>query len=148
MEYGITADGFSMRRLDEIYNDSCKRFEDEIGVNPSENPQSLMNVLFTIFADAPAELWEAFAASYQQLFPNTAEGIALDNAMQIGGVNRIGQARTKYTLSCTGREGTVIPGRRFGAVEHISTAPISGKKECPRFPVRTGEESAFGQSRA
>ena len=97
MEYGITADGFSMRRLDEIYNDSCKRFEDEIGVNPSENPQSLMNVLFTIFADAPAELWEAFAASYQQLFPNTAEGIALDNAMQIGGVNRIGQARTKYT---------------------------------------------------
>lgn len=42
MEYGITADGFSMRRLDEIYNDSCKRFEDEIGVNPSENPQSLM----------------------------------------------------------------------------------------------------------
>lgn len=45
MEYGITADGFSMRRLDEIYNDSCKRFEDEIGVNPSENPQSLMNVL-------------------------------------------------------------------------------------------------------
>lgn len=120
MEYGITADGFSMRRLDEIYNDSCKRFEDEIGVNPSENPQSLMNVLFTIFADAPAELWEAFAASYQQLFPNTAEGIALDNAMQIGGVNRIGQARTKYTLSCTGREGTVIPA---GALVQSSTYP-------------------------
>ena len=120
MEYGITADGFSMRRLDEIYNDSCKRFEDEIGVNPSENPQSLINVLFTIFADAPAELWEAFAASYQQLFPNTAEGIALDNAMQIGGVNRIGQARTKYTLSCTGREGTVIPA---GALVQSSTYP-------------------------
>lgn len=119
-DYGITADGFSMRRLDEIYNDSCKRFEDEIGVNPSENPQSLMNVLFTIFADAPAELWEAFAASYQQLFPNTAEGIALDNAMQIGGVNRIGQARTKYTLSCTGREGTVIPA---GALVQSSTYP-------------------------
>lgn len=44
MEYGITANGFSMRRLDEIYNASCKRFEDEIGVNPSENPQSVMNV--------------------------------------------------------------------------------------------------------
>ena len=72
-----------MRRLDEIYNASCKRFEDEIGVNPSENPQSVMNVLFTIFSDAPAEMWEAFAASYQQLFPNTAEGIALDNATNI-----------------------------------------------------------------
>lgn len=103
MEYGITANGFSMRRLDEIYNASCKRFEDEIGVNPSENPQSVMNVLFTIFSDAPAEMWEAFAASYQQLFPNTAEGIALDNAMQIGGVNRIGQARTKYMLDSKDR---------------------------------------------
>ena len=120
MEYGITANGFSMRRLDEIYNASCKRFEDEIGVNPSENPQSVMNVLFTIFSDAPAEMWEAFAASYQQLFPNTAEGIALDNAMQIGGVNRIGQARTKYTLSCTGREGTIIPA---GALVQSSTYP-------------------------
>ena len=69
MEYGITADGFSMRRLDEIYNDSCKRFEDEIGVNPSENPQSLMNVLFTIFADAPACVFSKPCFQTQELKP-------------------------------------------------------------------------------
>ena len=55
-DYGVTDKGFQMRRLDEIYSDICKRFKDEVGVDPSENPQSVMNVLFTIFADAPAEL--------------------------------------------------------------------------------------------
>ena len=51
-DYGVTDKGFQMRRLDEIYADICKRFKDEVGVDPSENPQSVMNVLFTIFADA------------------------------------------------------------------------------------------------
>ena len=83
-DYGVTDKGFQMRRLDEIYTDICKRFKDEVGVDPSENPQSVMNVLFTIFADAPAELWETYAAAYQQLFPNTACGVALDNVMQVG----------------------------------------------------------------
>lgn len=83
-DYGVTDKGFQMRRLDEIYTDICKRFKDEVGVDPSENPQSVMNVLFTIFADAPAELWEAYAAAYQQLFPNTACGVALDNVMPGG----------------------------------------------------------------
>lgn len=47
-DYGVTDKGFQMRRLDEIYTDICKRFKDEVGVDPSENPQSVMNVLFTI----------------------------------------------------------------------------------------------------
>ena len=119
-DYGVTDKGFQMRRLDEIYADICKRFKDEVGVDPSENPQSVMNVLFTIFADAPAELWEAYAAAYQQLFPNTACGVALDNVMQVGGVSRIGQAKTKYFISCTGQEGTVIP---VGALIQSSSRP-------------------------
>lgn len=119
-DYGVTDKGFQMRRLDEIYTDICKRFKDEVGVDPSENPQSVMNILFTIFADAPAELWEAYAAAYQQLFPNTACGVALDNVMQVGGVSRIGQAKTKYFISCTGQEGTVIP---VGALIQSSSRP-------------------------
>ena len=119
-DYGVTDKGFQMRRLDEIYTDICKRFKDEVGVDPSENPQSVMNVLFTIFADAPAELWETYAAAYQQLFPNTACGVALDNVMQVGGVSRIGQAKTKYFISCTGQEGTVIP---VGALIQSSSRP-------------------------
>lgn len=119
-DHGITSKGFVIRRLSEIYEDSCKRFKEEIGLDPSENPQSVINTLFTIFSDEPALLWEAFAAGYQNLFPNTAEGIALDNCMQIGGVSRIGQSKTRYTLTCTGREGTTIP---VGAIVQSNSFP-------------------------
>ena len=68
-DYGVTDKGFQMRRLDEIYTDICKRFKDEVGVDPSENPQSVMNVLFTIFADAPAELWEAMLLHISSFSP-------------------------------------------------------------------------------
>lgn len=137
-DYGVTDKGFQMRRLDEIYTDICKRFKDEVGVDPSENPQSVMNVLFTIFADAPAELWEAYAAAYQQLFPNTACGVALDNVMQVGGVSRIGQAKTKYFISCTGQEGTVIP---VGALIQSSSRPqrtFQAVSASTRFVIRSG----------
>ena len=120
MDYGITADGFVARRLDQIYDDKCNRFKSEAGFNPSENPQSIANVMFTIFSDAPAELWEAFAYGYQQLSPSTAVGLALDHVMQLGGLSRIGQSKTKYSLACTGREGTVIPP---GALVQSSTFP-------------------------
>lgn len=120
MDFGITANGFVMRRLDQIYGDSCERFKSEAGFNPSENPQSIANVMFTIFSDAPAELWEAFAFAYQQLSPLTAIGLALDHAMQLGGLSRIGKSRTKYSLACTGREGTVIP---VGALVQSNTFP-------------------------
>lgn len=54
-------------------------------------------------------------------FPNTAQGVALDNVMQVGGVNRIGQAKTKYFISCTGQEGTVIP---VGAMIQSNNRPL------------------------
>lgn len=120
MDFGITDKGFVMRRLDDIYQDSCGRFRDEVGLDPSENPQSIVNAIFTIFADAPAELWEVFAAGYQQLSPNTASGRALDHAMQLGGLSRIGQSKTRYSLSCSGREGTTVPA---GAMVQSSTFP-------------------------
>lgn len=120
MDYGITENGFVIRRLDDIYKDSCGRFREEVGLDPSENPQSIVNSMFTIFADAPAEIWEAFCAGYQQLSPNTASGRGLDHAMQLGGLSRIGQSKTRYSLSCSGREGTTVPA---GAMVQSSTFP-------------------------
>lgn len=118
--FGITSKGFIMRRLDEILSGVCAQTKEEVGVDPSENPHGIFNAIYTIICDKIAYLWECFAAGYQQLFPNTATGTALDNVMSIGGVTRIGQARTKYSLSCTGKEGTLIPA---GALVQSSTYP-------------------------
>lgn len=77
-----------------------------------------MNVLFTILR-CPGRTLGGLCCC-QQLFPNTACGVALDNVMQVGGVSRIGQAKTKYFISCTGQEGTVIP---VGALIQSSSRP-------------------------
>lgn len=120
-DYGITSKGFILKRLDEIYSSVCDALKENIGVDPSENPQSILNVLTTIFCDQIASVWEDYSHGYENLFPLTAEGVALDRCMQIGGVSRIGKARTTYLLSCTGKEGTTIPA---GALVQTSTSPV------------------------
>lgn len=120
-DYGITVNGFVMKRLDEIYSSVCSSIKEEIGVDPSENPQGILNVLTTIFCDQIASLWEDYSNGYEQLFPLTATGIALDRVMEVGGVNRIGKSRTKYALACTGKEGTVIPA---GSLVQSNTYPV------------------------
>ena len=119
-EYGVTPEGFNLKRLDEIYAEVSAALKEQIGVDPSENPQGILNVITTVFCDQIASLWEEYSNGYENLFPLTAAGIALDRCMEIGGVNRIGKSRTTYLLACTGKEGTTIPA---GAVVQTSTSP-------------------------
>lgn len=119
-EYGVTPSGFVLKRLDDIYSEVTTALKEQIGVDPSENPQGILNVMTTIFCDQLASLWEEYSNGYENLFPLTADGIALDRCMEIGGVSRIGKSRTTYMLACTGKEGTVIPA---GALVQTSTSP-------------------------
>lgn len=119
-EYGITSSGFNLKRLDTIKSEVNMGLKDSIGIDPSENPQSVLNIINTIFCDQIAECWEKLQGVYLAMFPNTAEGVPLDNVMQIGGISRIGKSKSKYYLSCTGVDGTVIPS---GTVVKTTTQP-------------------------
>ena len=134
-DHGVTKDGFILKRLDEIYDSVCQTFKSETGVDPSENPQGVMNVMFTDLCDEDALLWEAFSLAYEQLFPQSAQGIALDRVMEIGGVSRIGKSRTKYTLACTGKEGTYIPA---GSLVQSSTYPVK-QFQCAKLASITSD---------
>lgn len=134
-DHGVTKDGFILKRLDEIYDSVCQTFKSETGVDPSENPQGVMNVMFTDLCDEDALLWEALSLAYEQLFPQSAQGIALDRVMEIGGVSRIGKSRTKYTLACTGKEGTYIPA---GSLVQSSTYPVK-QFQCAKLASITSD---------
>ena len=43
-DYGITSKGFILKRLDEIYSSVCGALKENIGVDPSENPQSILDL--------------------------------------------------------------------------------------------------------
>lgn len=108
-KYGITPNGFQKKRLDEIWKDIHEKLTEGFGVNTTLNPQSFLNVQVTALADSIAELWEVAEAAYYSAYPSSATGISLDNAVEYGGIRRIGEQKTFYPIHCTGDDGTIIP---------------------------------------
>lgn len=107
-EYGITPNGPNIKRLDTIINDLHTNLSKKWGVNTQQNPESFLNHLLVNFADRCAELWELGEDIYYSMYPNSAEGISLDNASQYGGSTRETAKKSYYPIHCTGKDGTVL----------------------------------------
>ena len=111
IEYGLTPKGPNIKRLDVIIDQLHERLSEKFGVNTRQNPESVLNVLITIFADALAEVWEFGEDNYYAKYPTSAEGVDLDNAVQYGGVVRETAQKSYYPIHCKGKDGTVMtPG--------------------------------------
>ena len=121
MEYGITDQGFVLKRFDVILAEMQAEISSELGFDVSVNPQSALNAAIIYpMADRFATLWELAQASYYAKFPSTATGVNLDNACQFGSVMRENNQPTKYLIHCTGTDGTEIPA---GSLIESSTNP-------------------------
>ena len=105
IEYGLTLNGPNIKRLDVILDEMHSDLTERWGVNTRQNSQSLINHLLTNIADQIAELWEFGEDVYYSQYPTTAEGVSLDNAMQLGGALRKNASRSVYPLHCTGKDG-------------------------------------------
>ena len=94
-EYGALPTGFRRKRLDEIFSELCEYFKGTIGVDPSEHPQSFFAVIVQSFADQQEQLWEEVENVYYQLYPGSADGVNLDNDIQISGFMRKARKRSR-----------------------------------------------------
>jgi uncharacterized phage protein gp47/JayE len=119
-DYGVTDNGFVIKRLDEILEELHTDLSAEFGFNTRQDPQSFINVLITTIGGQLSEVWETLENSYYAKYPSTAEGVNLDNAVQYGGIRRSPNKYSYYTLHCTGDDGTVV---RQGATVATNTAP-------------------------
>lgn len=108
-DYGVTEKGFVRKRFDTIYSELQSDIKDKLGIDISINPQSYLNTLISSFADKLATAWELAEGVYYSHYPSTAEGINLDYACQFGGLLREEGTSTKYSILCTGTDGTAIP---------------------------------------
>lgn len=107
-EYGITETGLRIKRLDVILDEINADQTAGFGVKIGTNQRSFLNVLNTSFADKIAELWEFGAEIYHSLSPMSAEGAALDNAVQFGGNSREKPKSTYYPIHCECTEGITL----------------------------------------
>ena len=81
-EYGVTDEGFVLKRLDTIMEEVHADLTAGFGVDTRLNGSSFLNTLVTTFCGQIADLWETAQDSYYAKFPATATGVNLDNAVQ------------------------------------------------------------------
>ena len=120
MAYGVTDNGFVLKRMDTIIEEIHEDLTNGFGYNTRVMRPSFLDTLVTTFAGQIADLWEVAQDNYFAKFVSTATGKNLDNAAQYGGLQRASRKQSTYPLYCTGDDGTTIPS---GAVVSTDTLP-------------------------
>lgn len=118
--YGVTNQGFVLKRMDTILEEIHSDLSDGFGIDTRLAGTSFLDTLVTTFAGQIADLWETAQDSYYSKYPATAMGVNLDNAIQYGGIRRMPNKRTCYPLHCTGDDGAYI---REEAIVATNTMP-------------------------
>lgn len=123
MSFGLTADGFKIKRLEDILEEIRQRFRDEFGDQIDLSDASPLGQIIAIFAERESLVWELGQDVYNSQYPLTAEGKQLDNVVSITGTTRRGpQFSRVVTGVARGTNGTVIPAGTIISVVGDPTA--------------------------
>lgn len=108
MTFGLTPLGFNAKRLADIKQDLENAMIAQFG-DVNIDPQSVFGQQIGVLAKQFADIWENLEDVYFSQYPNSAEGIALDNVVQLNGITRLAARQTAVTGVCEGNESTGIP---------------------------------------
>lgn len=109
MTFGLTPTGFvPMRQLD-IQNAMNADALSAFGATWDISPKNPWGQLSGIFSAMLALVWEGEEADYNSMYPETAEGINLDYAVEFNNISRKPATFSAVTVILTGTNGTVVP---------------------------------------
>lgn len=128
MTFGLTPQGFNAKRLADLKQDLENAFIAEFGdINLA--PQSVFGQIIGTVAKPFADVWENSQDIYFSQYPNSAEGVALDNVVQYNGMTRAAAQRTAVTVVASGNESTLIPAGslvRVANTNNVFSNPVAG----------------------
>lgn len=109
MSFGLTADGFKIKRLDDILAEIRQRFRDEFGDAIDLSDASPMGQVIAIMAERESLVWELAQDVYNSQYPITSEGKQLDNVVSITGTTRQGPQFSRVESGVAfGTNGTIV----------------------------------------
>lgn len=114
--WGVTTDGFNKKTLDDLTTEIEASERSDIDPSLNLGADSVFGQLNGIFADKLRELWDLAQAVYRSLYPDSAEGDALDNIASLTGVTRQAATKSTATVTISGDPATVIPVGRVISV--------------------------------
>lgn len=125
MAFGLTSTGFSKKRLADIKTEIENDVRVALGSNVARLPSQVISQLIGVFSDREASIWEQLEHVYNSQYPDTSEGINLDNVAALTGHTRQAAVKSRVTdlgQLLFGTAGTVVP---LGTVFSVEGAPTS-----------------------
>ena len=117
MAYGLTVDGFVIKRLQDIKAEVETSLRDALGNGINLLPTELLGQIVGIGAEREALIWELAQDVYNSQHPETADGVALDNVVSITGIQRLEATKGTGEGYAYGTLGTVIPAGSVVSVD-------------------------------
>ena len=116
MTYGLTDSGFIKKRQPDIQTELETEFRTVFGAEINLLPTSIFGQVVGIFSEREALIWELLEEIYNSAFPDTANGVSLDNAVALTGVTRLPATYSIVTARVFGTLGTTIPASSIFSV--------------------------------
>lgn len=121
-DYGLTYIGFIRMRLPEVIARIKARLEASTGLTFETSPDTITGQTIGAFAEEIAIAWEQLENLYYAMYPESAIGVALDNAVAYAGVFRLLDRATSAVGTLVTRiPGTAVPA---GSQVGMSSDPI------------------------
>lgn len=138
-QFGLTPQGFKIKRLPDIHAENQNLLLAAFG-EINLDPQSIFGQLIGVLSKVEADIWENMQDVYFSQYPNSAEGISLDNVVQLNAITRLAAQQTNVTAVCSGLEGTLI---NQGALARIPDTGAVFFCQEDSFISRSNAASAF-----
>lgn len=108
MTFGLTPEGFVIKRQPDIIADLEERFKNAFG-NINVDAASVFGQIIGVQSKPLIDLWELAQLVYLSQYANSAEGKSLDDVSLLVGVSRLESTESTVTGVLIGDEGTVVP---------------------------------------
>lgn len=119
-QYGVTLQGFVRKRLPDIKAEIDQSIRDQFGDDAVSDPDGAFGRLSGMLAEREALLWELAQDVYDSQYRGTAEGVSLDNALELVGNKRLDEDFSKVWARFDGDDGSIISANR------VVSLPSSG----------------------
>lgn len=110
MAFGLTSTGFAIKTLAVIKDEIDAALKAALGKQINTLPEGVYGQLIGIYAERESLVWELAEAVYNSQYPDTAEGVSLDNVGALTGVARLpAQPSLIETQALFGTATTLVP---------------------------------------
>lgn len=117
MSYGVTAEGFNRKTLENIVAELEALYRANLGAGVNLQPESPYAQILGVHAGREDELWQLAEACYQARRADMAGGVAQDTLYALSGARRLPATRSSVVLTCGGQPGTPLSAGRQVSID-------------------------------